>query len=370
MAKTIYTYDDFLKQATSAGLLQSFSTADLKLAQSNPDAGMTLLTYKQDYRSASTDEARALANAGAEKVRSVYGGYTGGGDGSGFRLNQADVTNESYVNQYDDERQALVNSLQQGFDAEGAEALWNDYRKSYLREGQRAYEDALGAAAANTGGIASTAAVTAAQQARNYYAAQATDRKAELYQQIYENYLAGRSQAVDELLAYDQMTQTAAAQRQQVYENALEKWKSYGYVTADIAGTLSLPVGTAYTEQAYNTWYQAYQEAANGVYTGKIGQDTVNAPAGTGTQTAKNPAAGDSPQNHATVSRGSTGADVTALQAYLIYLGYHCGDKGADGVFGTDTRAAVRAFQADYGLAVDGVAGEKTWAALFAALNG
>lgn len=84
---------------------------------------------------------------------------------------------------------------------------------------------------------------------------------------------------------------------------------------------------------------------------------------------AKNPAYGDSAGNHATVSRGSTGKDVTALQTYLIHLGYSCGDNGADGVFGSGTRAAVRAFQRDHGLTVDGIAGRKTWAALFEALG-
>lgn len=366
MAKNLYTYDEFLKQAADNGLLQSFSAADLKLAQRNPDAGMSLLTYKNDYRTATTDEARALANAGAEKVRSVYGGYTGGTDGTGFHLVGAEEGNGNYVNQYTPQQAALSDSLQRGFDADGAEAIWADQRKAYLREGQRAYEESLGQAAANTGGIASTAAITAAQQARNYYAAQASDKKAELYQQLYENYLAERDQTVDELLAYDQMNQTAAAQTQQVYENALTKWKAYGYVTADIAGTLNLPVGTAYSEQAYNTWYQTYQEMANGVYTGQIQKDTVNpAPE----EETENPAAGDRPQNHGTVSRGSFGTDVKTLQTYLIHLGYHCGDQGADGVFGYDTRAAVRAFQQDYGLAVDGICGRKTWSALFHALD-
>lgn len=298
MAKTIYTYDDFLKQAASAGLLQSFSAADLKLALQNPDAGMTLLTYKQDYRNAASDEARALANAGAEKVRADYGGYSAGPDGTGFRVLGADVTNKNYVNQYVDEQQALAEFIQKGFDEKTAEALWGDYRKAYLREGQRAYENSLGEAASNTGGIASTAAVTAAQQAQNYYSAQAADKKAELYQQLYENYLAERGQAVDELLAYDQLTQTA-----------MDRYRQ------------------------------------------------------------ENPAYGDSAGNHATVSRGSTGKDVTALQTYLIHLGYSCGDNGADGVFGSGTRAAVRAFQRDHGLAVDGIAGRKTWAALFEALG-
>ena len=366
MAKNLYTYDEFLKQAADNGLLQSFSAADLKLAQRNPDAGMSLLTYKNDYRSASTDEARALANAGAEKVRAVYGGYTGGTEGIGFHLTGAEGTNGNYVNQYASQQAGLSNSLQTGFDTDGAEAIWADQRKAYLREGQRAYEESLGQAAANTGGIASTAAVTAAQQARNYYAAQASDKKAELYQQLYENYLAERGQTVDELLAYDQLNQTAAAQAQLVYENAVAKWKAYGYVTADIAGKLNLPVGTAYSEQAYNTWYQNYQEMANGIYTGQIQKDTVNSiPEGE----LGNPAAGDSPQKHSAVSRGSSGDDVKALQNYLIHLGYHCGDKGADGYFGYDTRAAVRAFQQDYGLTVDGICGRKTWSALFHALD-
>lgn len=380
MAKTTYTYKDFISRATAAGLLESFSDADLRLAQSNPDAGMSLLSYKRDYQNASTDEARALANAGAERVRSVYGGYTGGRDGGGYYLNESDVESKNYVNQYEDGQQRLIDALSGSFSYDGeADGAWQSYRQAYLRQGQRAYEDSLGAAAANTGGIASTAAVTAAQQARSYYDAQAADKKAALYQQAYENYLAGRQQAVSELTAYDQLNQTAAANYQweaenrasagqRAFDNALEKWKAYGYVTADISQTLSLPVGTAYTEQAYNAWYQAFQEASNGVYTGKTLADTVNPQPEDG-PAAENPAAGDSPANHRQVSQGSGGQDVRTMQTYLIALGYHCGYQGADGVFGPDTRSAVRAFQSDHGLRVDGVCGPKTWYALIAALQ-
>lgn len=371
MAKT-YTYDDFLSKARASGLLGSFSQADLTLAQKDPDAGMSILSYKMDYKNASTDEARALANAGAEKIRSTYGGYTAGIAGDGYYLNEGLSEDGSYVNQYADEQQRLVSALEGDFSFEThADPLWEDYRKSYLREGQRAYENALGDAAANTGGVASTAAVAAAQQAQNYYNAAAADRRAELYQKAYENYLAARGQAVEELGIYDALNQTNAAQAQREYENALALWQAYGYVTEPIAATLNLPVGTAYSEQAYNEWYQAYQEAANGVYTGQRLEDTVNAPAPTGEESEKeNPAAGDSPQNHATLRRGSTGMDVSTMQTYLTALGYHCGDKGVDGVFGLDTRAAVRAFQKDYNLKIDGICGPKTWAALIAALGG
>ena len=51
----IYTYDQFQKAAQQAGLLGQFSQADLSLAQQNPDAGMSLLKYKQDYANATTD---------------------------------------------------------------------------------------------------------------------------------------------------------------------------------------------------------------------------------------------------------------------------------------------------------------------------
>lgn len=369
MAKT-YTYDDFLKKARASGLLGSFSQADLLLAQKDPDAGMSILSYKQDYKKATADEARALANAGAEKIRSAYGGYTAGTAGDGYYLNEGLSEDGSYVNQYADEQQRLISALEGDFSLEThAAPLWQDYRKSYLREGQRAYENALGDAAANTGGVASTAAVTAAQQARNYYNAAAADKRAELYQQAYENYLAARGQAVEELGIYDALNQTNAAQAQQTFEDALALWQAYGYVTELIASTLNLPVGTAWSEQAYNEWYQAFQEAANGVYTGERMTDTVNAPAD-GESAGENPAAGDDARNHATLRRGSSGMDVSTMQTYLTALGYHCGDKGVDGVFGVDTRAAVRAFQKDYNLKVDGICGPKTWAALIAALGG
>ena len=70
----IYTYDQFQKAAQQAGLLGQFSQADLSLAQQNPDAGMSLLKYKQDYANATTDQQRAQANKGAESIRSSYGG--------------------------------------------------------------------------------------------------------------------------------------------------------------------------------------------------------------------------------------------------------------------------------------------------------
>ena len=63
--------------------------------------------------------------------------------------------------------------------------------------------------------------------------------------------------------------------------------------------------------------------------------------------------------------RGSKCADVTKLQTALNALGYDCG--AADGIFGAKTEAAVRNFQRDHSLTVDGIAGKATQAALYAA---
>ena len=53
---------------------------------------------------------------------------------------------------------------------------------------------------------------------------------------------------------------------------------------------------------------------------------------------------------------------LSGIQARLNNLGYSCGP--VDGTDGTLTQAAVRAFQSDHGLKVDGVAGPKTQSSL------
>lgn len=62
--------------------------------------------------------------------------------------------------------------------------------------------------------------------------------------------------------------------------------------------------------------------------------------------------------------KGDKGEYVTLAQTELIQRGYDLGSYGADGKFGAKTEAAVKAFQRDWGLAVDGVIGPKTWTML------
>ena len=58
------------------------------------------------------------------------------------------------------------------------------------------------------------------------------------------------------------------------------------------------------------------------------------------------------------ITRGSTGDDVIELQARLQWVGYYNGK--IDGIFGWGTYWALRNFQNDFGLTVDGIAGKTT----------
>lgn len=62
---------------------------------------------------------------------------------------------------------------------------------------------------------------------------------------------------------------------------------------------------------------------------------------------------------HPTLRTGDKGDAVAELQRILTKLGYDLGD--IDGKFGAKTKAAVKAFQRDNGLTVDGVCGPATW---------
>lgn len=223
---TKYTLDDVKKKIADSGYYMS--DADMKLAERNPDAAMSILNYKDDYANAKTDEARALANMGAENIRKTYGGYTGGVDGSNFYLSdptpssfnsgtaptfssnytgevqssydalknykpfeydaEAPSFNDKYAGQRDELVSQLTNPEKFSYDPSNDES-YKAYAKQYAREGQRATADTMAAASAQSGGIASSYALTAAQQQGNYYASQLADKIPELYQYAYNRYL-------------------------------------------------------------------------------------------------------------------------------------------------------------------------------------
>jgi N-acetylmuramoyl-L-alanine amidase len=61
------------------------------------------------------------------------------------------------------------------------------------------------------------------------------------------------------------------------------------------------------------------------------------------------------------LSRGDRGKEVLDVQTRLRGQGFELGREGVDGFFGPSTELAVRAFQQQRGLLVDGLVGANTW---------
>lgn len=115
---------------------------------------------------------------------------------------------------------------------------------------------------------------------------------------------------------------------------------------------------------APNIWQYTSTGRVPGV-TGNVDRDLLYTrpavPGSTGAQGTLGPMPDLGPT---TLRKGSRGRYVRNLQQVLNALGYNSGT--VDGIFGTQTRKAVRNFQRAAGLVVDGVAGPATKAALTA----
>lgn len=268
-----YSYDEFLKRKEASGL--AFSDADMKLAQRDPDAGMSILTAKQQYTNAKDDAGRSTANRSANQIRAQYGGYTAGKDGAGFTKDSTYFTYEDpyadrmnaaldkllgvgnfenpYQGQIDEALRKITSRDPFSYDAE-TDPVYQQYRKTYLREGQRANEDTLGNYAAMTGGMPSTAAVNAASQAQDYYNAQLGDKIPELYALAYQMYADEGDRLMDQLSAVRGLGQ-----------DALSEWGANLQLAQQQLAAAGDASDRGYN-RAYNKWGADYQ----------IGRDAVS----------------------------------------------------------------------------------------------
>ena len=233
----------------------------------------------QRYQQEGNQEGMDWAHNNAETLRNKYG-YSGGSDGS-------QKTPLGYTSKHADQINASIEKLtnQQPFTYDYTkDPLYQQYEQAYRREGERAFENAIGEYAAMTGGLPSSWAVSAASQAQNYYNQQLADKIPELQQlayQMYQDQIANERNNLYDVLAVDandlniwgansnlinyldetEYNRNYQAQRDAITDarydraelaqnkqneinNALSIMESIGYVPENLAGVLGIDPGT------------------------------------------------------------------------------------------------------------------------------
>ena len=154
-----------------------------------------------------------------------------------FTYEEAPEYYDAYQKRIDDALNQLLNRADFSYNAE-EDPTYQQYKETYTREGDRAMRDTLAQAAARTGGLASTYAVTAAQQANQYYMQQLADKVPELQQLAYQMYLDDIDLQAQDLGLLQNASQDAYSR----YQDTLANWRAdrdfaYGTYRDDIADT-------------------------------------------------------------------------------------------------------------------------------------
>ncbi|MBQ3484962.1 MAG: peptidoglycan-binding protein [Clostridia bacterium] len=138
-------------------------------------------------------------------------------------------------------------------------------------------------------------------------------------------------------------------------KNVQKRLKELGYLTGSADGAFGKK-----TEEAVKAFQKRNGLTADGV----VGEKTMNVLMSSAAKKAESASSGSAPSTPApekedtTLREGSRGTEVKKLQQRLKDLRYYKGS--VDGVYGSGTIKAVKAFQQKNGLTVDGVAGSST----------
>ena len=118
---------------------------------------------------------------------------SGGGGSSSGKTGFSYATAPSYTSKYQDLIDELTGSIlgreKFSYDPE-TDPTYQIYKDQYTKAGQKAMEDTLGQVSARTGGLASSYAGSASQQAYNGYMSELAAKIPELQQMAYEMYMA------------------------------------------------------------------------------------------------------------------------------------------------------------------------------------
>ena len=235
------------------------------------------------------DAPGAAREAGGTGTSGTSAGGTGGGigfSGAGEALPRRSGSAQSRPGEYESDYAAQIARLLE--EMEGREAFaydYNDdpvyrqYRDAYMREGEKAMRDAMGSAAALTGGYGSSYATTAGQQAYQEYLGALNDKIPQLTQTAYDRYREGEQALYDKLDLYAGLDERGYSR----YRDGVADWEAERDYALEL-DALELDKYLADREYEYqlgrdrqeqSNWERSYaaKAAASGSGSGKSGAD-------------------------------------------------------------------------------------------------
>ena len=237
-----FTYDTFLTNARKTGLLPSFSQKELDIAKISPEYGLAALSLKQDAAKAVTPEQKLLAAEARKQLDAAYNlpqepqetvqtassaVPATAGVPTGTAVSAAPVAPQSTPTVYQKALQEADNTYHEGFTySPETDETFKKMRQQAILEADRAREDTLARISAGSGGVPSSWAITAAQQAGDYTLQGLNNAIPELKETAYQRFLKNLEMEED--------------QEQQKIANALNLYKTLGYATPEIAEILGI----------------------------------------------------------------------------------------------------------------------------------
>ncbi|MCD8052344.1 MAG: peptidoglycan-binding protein [Clostridiales bacterium] len=143
-----------------------------------------------------------------------------------------------------------------------------------------------------------------------------------------------------------------------------EELTSYSIWAAQYASSCTCPV-------SYDIWQYSSSGSVSGVsgrcdmnYMYNLPGSTDNTSETNTTTETTTTTGGFDVSTLSTLKNGSSGAEVTSLQALLKVKESKSSSLSTDGLFGSKTESAVERYQTAQGLTVDGICGQNTWTAI------
>ena len=171
--------------------------------------------------------------------------------------NKPSAYQSPYQQQINDTLNAILNREKFEYDM-NADALYQQYKDQYTREGQKAMLDTMGQAATLTGGYGNSYAQTVGQQTYQNYLNQLNDRVPELYQLALDQYNREGDELLNQYSLYADRENTDYGR----YRDALnDYYTNLDYLTGQYENERGFDYGK-YADNL-NLGYQIYQDQLN-----------------------------------------------------------------------------------------------------------